>query len=82
MQGNSYTICSNTCDYIGPVGGTFYGKNDGCAHPLNNANCPFCGGLLGAHAYNVLTNADKGARVIDPKDVSNEKLRINAKKSV
>lgn len=69
LQGNSYTICSNVCDYISPVGGTFYGKNDGCAHPLNNATCPFCGGILGAHTYNVLTNADKGARVILPKDI-------------
>ena len=57
-------ICSGTCDYIGPVGGNFYGSSDGCPHPTNKAVCPFCRGQMGVNSSNVLINAEKGARVI------------------
>lgn len=52
---SSYTICSSDCDYLAPIGGTFYGnKNEGCAHPTSLARCPLCTGLLGAQKYNKL----------------------------
>jgi len=44
---SSYTNCSKTCDYIGPIGGSFYGTYDGCLHPMNQNTCPLCGGVMG-----------------------------------
>jgi len=59
FAGSSYINCSGTCDYLAPVGGTFYGgKNDGCQNPYHQQKCPFCGGVIGAHAYNQLTNKE------------------------
>lgn len=56
LVGGSFIICSNTCDFITPVGGNFYGKFEGCPHPTQSTFCPFCKGILGAQAYNVLVN--------------------------
>ena len=53
-SGNSYTICSANCDYLTPIGGNFYGGNDGCAHSIDMAKCPYCGGVVGADSYNKL----------------------------
>ena len=66
---SSYINCSKNCDYLCPVGGTFYGTNDGCANPYHQNKCPLCGGIVGAHAYNQLTN--KQAQKFLPAQVQN-----------
>lgn len=63
--GNSYTICSASCDYLTPIGGNFYGGDDGCAHSINSSKCPYCDGVVGAVSYNKLVREEEGARMID-----------------
>lgn len=55
---SSYINCSKNCDYLSPVGGNFYGTYDGCANPYHQSKCAFCGSVIGAHAYNVLSNPE------------------------
>jgi hypothetical protein len=42
LQGSSYLLCSEKCDYVAPIGGNFYGIDDGCKHPTSFTTCPFC----------------------------------------
>jgi hypothetical protein len=67
FAGSSYVNCSNTCDYISPIGGNFYGTYDGCAHPRSQSKCAFCGGVIGALGSNGLTNPE--AKIFMPKDL-------------
>lgn len=65
---------------MSPVGGNFYGTYDGCANPYHQSKCAFCGNVIGAHAYNVLTNPD--AKKFMPDTVNQMMQTIKTRTSV
>jgi hypothetical protein len=66
-KGSSYLICSNSCDYISPVGGNIFGVYEGCQNLLKYSQiCNYCGAQFGSTGHLHIDNPAEYTMLINP----------------